>query len=103
MRQIILLSGCLSIAIASLSISAVKAEELSVISRLIVREGTIVVSQDSKGELKYSLIDLNSNEVEINISEIQLAAKHPHIYDRLQPAVAEIEQSPWAGFFKFDY
>lgn len=97
MLRSILLTSYLSIAIASLPINLVKAEEFPVITRLIIREGTIIVTQDFEGKLKYSLIDPQGNEIETNISEVQLEAKYPDVYNRFRPAVADLETSPWAG------
>lgn len=96
------LNTCLAIAIASLSIGSVKAEELPIISRLVVREGTVLITQDSQGQLRYSLIDRDGDRTETNISEAQLAAKYPDIYDRFNPAVADLEESPYAGMLIFD-
>ena len=90
-------SCCLTIAIAILTIGTVKAEEFLIITRLVVREGTVIVSQDPQGRPRYSLIDRNGEQIETNILEAQLAAKYPDIYDRFYPAVADTENSPWAG------
>ncbi len=98
----ILLSSCLSIAIASLSVSTVKAEDFPIITRLQVREGTVLVSRGFQGKLKYSLIDRQGNQIETNIPEALLAKKYPALYDRLNPAVADTENEPWAGTF-LDY
>ena len=96
-----ILTSCLSMAIASLPINVVNANELPIISRLIVREGTVVIRQDANGELKYSLIDRAGNPTETNISETQLAAKYPDLYDRFHPAVADTDESPYAGTLDF--
>lgn len=96
MRQT-LLSCCLAVAIATLSIRTVKAEEFPIITRLVVREGTVIVSHDPQGKPRYSLIDRNGKQIETNILEAQLAAKYPDLYDRFYPAVADTENSPWAG------
>ena len=97
----LIVSSFLSVAIATLSIGTVKAEEFPIITRLIVREGTVLVSQDTNGELKYSLVARNGEPIETNISEAQLAAKYPGIYNRFYPAVADREESPYAGMPEF--
>lgn len=97
MLRSIFLTSCLSVALATIPINLVKAEEFPVITRLVVREGTIIVTQNAFGKLKYSLIDHQGKEIETNISETQLEAKYPDIYNRFRPAVADTETSPWAG------
>ena len=97
----LIVSGCLTIAIATLSINTVKAEEFPIITRLIVREGTVVVSRDTNGKLRYSLVDRDGDRIETNIPEAQLAKKYPDIYDRFNPAVADTE-SPYAGMLEFN-
>lgn len=97
-----ILSSCLSIAIVSLLTGNVKAENFPIITRLVVREGTVIVSKDSQGDLKYSLIDRNGDRIESNIPEAQLAKKYPDIYDRFHPAVADTKESPYAGLLDFN-
>ena len=94
-------SSCLSIAIATLSINTVKAEEFPIITRLIVREGTVVVSRDTNGKLRYSLVNRDGDRIETNIPEAQLAKKYPDIYNRFNPAVADTKESPYAGVLEF--
>lgn len=98
----LILSSCLSLTIVSLLIPSVKAESFPVITRLVVREGTVLVSQDSEGELRYSLIGHDGDRIETNIPEAQLAAKYPDIYDRFHPAIADTEESPYAGMLDFN-
>lgn len=93
----LVLTSCLSVAIASLSFHNVNAEELPILSRLVIREGTVLVSKDRQGELRYSLIDRNGDQTETNISQEQLATKYPDIYERFNPAVAEDGQIPYSG------
>ena len=96
-----ILTSCLSAIIASLTIPSLHAEELSIIARLVVREGTVIVGEDSQGELRYSLIDRNGRKTETNMSQAQLAKKYPDISDRLEPATAN-GQIPYAGTQIFD-
>lgn len=98
----LILSSCWLTAIALLSVSTVKAQDFPTIARLKVREGTVLVSQDFQGQLRYSLIDPDGNQVETNISQAHLAKKYPDIYDRFNPAVADTETSPYAGTLNFD-
>ena len=98
----LIVSSCLSIAIATLSIGTVKAEQFPIITRLIVREGTVLVSEDTNGKLRYSLINRDGERIETNIPEAQLAEKYPDIYDRFNPAVADTKESPYAGMLEFN-
>ena len=98
-RLLKILSGSFIIitGIANFSIDGVSAEQLPVMSRIIVREGTVIVSKDSMNRLTYSLIDNNNNKIENNVLEVQFAAKYPSIYDRLRPAVANAKNTPYSG------
>lgn len=97
-----ILTTCLSGIVASLSVASIHAEELPIISRLVVREGTVLISADREGRLKYSLIDRNGSQTETNLSQVQLARKYPDLSDRLEPAVAENGQIPYSGILFFD-
>ena len=99
----LVLTSCLSVAIAGLSFHKVNAEELPILSRLVIREGTVLVSKDRQGELRYSLIDRHGNQTETNISQQQLAAKYPDIHDRFNPAVAESGEIPYSGVQILNY
>ena len=96
-----ILTSCLSVTIASLIIPSLYGSELPTIARLVVREGTVIVSEDKQGELRYSLIDRNGEKTEVNLSQAQLAKKYPDLSDRLEPATAN-GQIPYAGVLMFD-
>lgn len=100
MLRSIVLGSCLSLAIASLITPTIKAEESIVISRLKVREGTLIVSKDA-GKIKYSLVNTEGESVVKNISEAQLIAQYPDLYDRFRSGIADSEVSPWAGMLDY--
>ena len=98
----ILVGICLSMTIAFFPINDwVKAEESTVISRLMVREGTIIISQNSIGKIEYSLIDSEGNSLITNISEAQLVAQYPDLYNLIRSAIANPEIDPWAGMLDY--
>lgn len=102
MLRSILLSSCFSVAIALSAIAPVTAEESIIISHLMVRNGTLIVSQNSKGKIEYSLIDSEGNNVVKNVSEAQLIAQYPDLYDLVRSGVAtDSESSPWAGMLDY--
>ena len=97
----ILVGICLSMTVAFFPINKVKAEESTVISRLMVREGTIIISQNSIGKIEYSLIDSEGNSLITNISEAQLVAQYPDLYNLIRSAIANPEIDPWAGMLDY--
>ena len=101
MLRSILPASFLSIAIAFLVINPAKAEKSTVISRLIVREKTFLISQDSQGELEYSIVDSEGKSIANNISEAQLVAQYPDLHDLVRSAIADTEISPWAGLLDY--
>lgn len=98
----LIVTSCLSAIVASLAVTSVRAEEFPIISRLVVREGTVLISEDKEGKLRYSLIDRNGSQTETNMSQAQLAKKYPDISDRLEPATAKNGQIPYAGMLILD-
>ena len=101
MLRSILVSSCLAIASTCLTINFVQAEESTIISHLMLREATIVISQNSQGEIEYSLQDSSGQSLATKISEAQLVAQYPEIYRLVRPAVADTETSPWAGLLDY--
>jgi hypothetical protein len=78
--------------------TATRAEEPT-ITRLEMRDRAIVITSDSDG-LKYSIVSPDGTVLDAKLSEAQLADKHPELYDRVRPAIADEANSdviPWAG------
>ena len=78
--------------------TATRAEEPT-ITRLEMRDRVVLVTSDSEG-LKYSILAPDGTVLDAKLSEAQLADKHPDLYDRVRPAIADEANPnviPWAG------
>lgn len=84
---------------ASDSLKTSVAEPL-VISRLVMRDRIITISSQPTG-LVYSVSSKDGTVIDASLSEAQLVAKYPEVYDHLRPAIANPDASkdvmPWAG------
>lgn len=72
------------------------------ISRLVMRDRIITISSHPTG-LVYSVSTKDGTVIDASLSEAQLVAKYPDVYDQLRPAIAnpdaskDVKVSPWAG------
>lgn len=77
-----------------------RADEQPVITQLVMRDRVITITSDSDGIL-YSISTKDGTVLEANLSEAQLQAKYPEVYDHVRPAIADKEVIenviPWAG------
>lgn len=95
-----LLVLALSVFFATATRASEQTSERPAITRLVLRDRTIVISSGSDG-LVYSVSTPDGTVVDANLSEEQLQAKYPDVYDNIRPAIAGSEESenvtPWAG------
>ena len=61
------------------------------ITRLILRDRTITISQDIGGVTRYDVHTNSGQPLDLALDLTQLQAKYPKLYDSLQPAVADGE------------
>lgn len=57
------------------------------ISRLVMRDRIITISSDPTGVV-YSVSSKDGTVIDASLSEEQLIAKYPEVYDHLRPAIA---------------
>jgi hypothetical protein len=65
-----------------------------------MRDRVVAITSGSD-ELQYSVIMKDGTVLDANLSEAQLAEKHPVVYEQVRPAIASSEATPdviqWAG------
>jgi hypothetical protein len=102
MRQVSVAS-LLILALSLFGATTTRAEEPTVITHLITRDRVITITSDSNG-LLYSVSTKDGAVIDANLSEEQLQAKYPEVYDNVRPAIASDESTegviPWAGMFE---
>lgn len=80
--------------------SKTSVSEPVVISRLVMRDRIITISSQPTGVV-YSVSNKDGTVIDASLSEYQLIAKYPEVYNHLHPAIANPdnskEVSPWAG------
>lgn len=82
--------------------TAVRAENRSTITQLELRDRIVKITSSSQG-LNYSVLFQDGAMLDANLDENQLAEKHPELYERVRPAVAQENSHPdamlWMGEF----
>jgi exo-beta-1,3-glucanase (GH17 family) len=77
-----------------------KSSEPVAITSLVMRDRVITISSLPTG-LKYTVSTKDGTVIDAALSEAQLVAKYPEIYDHLRPAIANPNATekiiPWAG------
>lgn len=76
-----------------------RAGEPVAITRLVMRDRIVIITSSSDG-LQYSLLTQDGSVIAANLSEDQLAQKHPDVYEQFRPAIALPASSGvtiWAG------
>jgi hypothetical protein len=58
------------------------------IARLVKRNHVITISQGNDGQVLYSIATTDNEPLASNLSDEQLQASYPEIYDSLRPAIA---------------
>lgn len=89
----------LALAFSIFFATAIRAEEDVTITRLVLRDRVIVITSAPQG-LLYSVSTPDGAVLDANLSEAQLAAKYPDVYESVRPAVASDEAPEngiWAG------
>lgn len=80
--------------------TATRASEPLAITRLVMRDRVVAITSGPDG-LQYSVTMKDGTVLDANLSEAQLAQKHPVVYEQVRPAVASREATPgviqWAG------
>ncbi len=75
-------------------------DERLAITHLVMRDRVITINSTSNG-LLYSVSTKDGAVLDANLSESQLQAKYPDVYDNVRPAIASEEATenviPWAG------
>lgn len=69
------------------------------ITRLEMRDRVVLIASNLEG-LKYSILAQDGTVLDAKLSAAQLADKHPELYDRVRPAIADEANPsviPWAG------
>ena len=64
-----------------------------------MRDRIVVITSNPDG-LKYSILNKDGSVLDAKLSEDQLAQKHPDVYERVRPAIANEatpDVIPWAG------
>ena len=69
-----------------------ESQSLPVIAQLQLRDRTVTVKSDSEGYL-YSIADESGTVLSAAITEQEIAEQYPELFDLLQPAVADDEDS----------
>lgn len=78
----------LILVVSSIIFSTVaRAEEPVVITRLTMRDRVISITSGLEG-LQYSVLMKDGTVLAANLSEAQLAQKHPDVYEQVRPAIA---------------
>lgn len=90
----------LILAVSVLFSTASHAEEPLAITCLVMRDHVVAITSGSEG-LLYSLSMNDGTVLDANLREVQLAEKHPEVYEQVRPAIASPEATPgdivWAG------
>ncbi|BAZ70475.1 MAG: hypothetical protein KME28_12745 [Pelatocladus maniniholoensis HA4357-MV3] len=80
--------------------TAISAEEPATITSLVMRDRIVVITNGKDG-LNYSVKSKDGTVLSANISENELAQKHPDVYEQVRPAYAGEKNSPillmWGG------
>lgn len=80
--------------------TAINAEEPDTITRLVMRDRIVVITNGKDG-LKYSVKMKDGTVLSANLSENELAQKHPDVYEQVRPAYANDKNTPsllmWVG------
>ena len=79
--------------------SSTRAEEPVAITRLVMRDRVVAITSSSDG-LQYSGLTKSGTVLVANLSEAQLAQKHPEVYEQVRPAIASFvtpDVTIWAG------
>jgi hypothetical protein len=73
-------------------------EKAAVVTRLQMQDKTILIKNNGDG-LKYSVKTKDGTVVSANLTESELAKKHPDLYETIRPSVASSNAYPgiWAG------
>lgn len=83
-----------------LFLTAINAEEPDTITRLVMRDRIVVITNGKDG-LKYSVKMKDGTVLSANLSENELAQKHPDVYEQVRPAYANDKNTPsllmWVG------
>lgn len=85
MRPISLMT--LTILIIGVFSTTARAEDRQTITQLELRDRIVKITSGSQG-LNYSILSQDGTVLDANLSENQLAEKHPELYERVRPAVA---------------
>jgi hypothetical protein len=80
--------------------TAISAEEPATITSLVMRDRIVTIANGKDG-LKYSVKSKDGTVLSANISENELAQKHPDVYEQVRPAYANDKKIPgllmWVG------
>jgi exo-beta-1,3-glucanase (GH17 family) len=80
--------------------TAIRAGEPATITSLVMRDRIVVITNDTDG-LKYSVKSKDGTVLSANITESELARKHPDVYEQVRPAYASDKNIPgllmWVG------
>ena len=89
--------------------NATRADEPVTLARLVMRDRTIIMASDANG-LVYSVSTQDGTVLDANLSEAELVAKYPDVYETIRPAIAQYSLPkavtdgeatetviPWAG------
>ena len=77
-----------SLLLASAPALELSAESQTVLSRLVLRDYTVTISQGAGGVERYDVYAQNGQVLDASLNVTQLQAKYPDVYGSLQPAVA---------------
>ncbi len=73
--------------------TAIRAEEPATITRLVMRDRVIIITNAQDG-VKYSVKTKDGSVLSANLTEDELAQKHPDVYEQVRPAYAGDEKMP---------
>jgi hypothetical protein len=95
-------AALLLVVFSTLFASATRADDKNeaVVTKLQTRDKVILIKNQASG-LTYSVKSEDGTVLSANLTEAELASKHPDLYEKVRPAVAFPNGSkfdgPWAG------
>lgn len=74
--------------VAGIFFAPIAIAEPVTIARLVKRNHVITISQGNDGQMLYAIATTDNEPIAANLSDEQLQARFPEIYDSLRPAIA---------------
>jgi hypothetical protein len=78
----------LAVVVALFSATATRAEKQVTITRLVMRDSIVTIASNPS-EVLYSVKTRDGRVINANLTEAQLEAQHPELYQQVRPAIAK--------------